>query len=691
MQNNSTFLGTVQNVQGATISVELEADKISGIAFIDGHGYRIGQIGSFIRIPIGFIDLFGVVSQVGAGAVPERLAESEPFGHRWMTVQVVGEGHRRGEFKRGVSQYPTVGDQVHLVTEQHLVRIYGRPDSANFIRIGHLASAESIPAFIDIDKLLTRHCAVLGTTGAGKSTTVASLLLSLTDQNRFPSARIIVLDIHGEYAPALRDRATVFRVNPNERQNELRLFIPYWAMNFDEFLNVTLGSLDDTARGAVLEKIIDLKLSALEKAHRNGVTKDNLTVDTPVPFSIHKLWFDLYRVVNATHKVAGGQSEQTEALLLDENMQPIERGDPMKVIPPKYKPHTQAAGAEKIYLSNSALNIRRPLEGLASKLRDPRFDFLFKPGPWFPNLEGVPEKDIDSLLQQWVGGPHSITVLDLSGIPISVLTNLVGVLLRIIYDALSWAKNLSEGGRERPLLVVLEEAHAYLGCEDKGPAAFAVRKIVKEGRKYGIGAMIVSQRPSEIDSTILSQCGTFIAMRLSNQADRSHVTGAIQDNLEGLLNMLPVLRTGEAIIVGEAVHLPMRTLVDPPPKDQRPDSSDPLVYDDAGPGGWNRNREKEDYSEVVTVWRAQNPCLSGNDLKPREKETIMNRIPVSSSNVASVGYDPDSQILEVEFKDNAIYHYFDVPQHIYDGLRSAESVGKFLHANVKGIYRYARI
>ena len=153
----------------------------------------------------------------------------------------------------------------------------------------------------------------------------------------------------------------------------------------------------------------------------------------------------------------------------------------------------------------------------------------------------------------------------------------------------------------------MEEAHAYVGQSEGGGAALAVRRIVKEGRKYGIGALVVSQRPSEIDTTILSQCGTLFAMRLSNPSDRAHVTGTVTDNLEGLLGMLPVLRTGEAIIVGEAVHLPVRTQMDPPPRNRRPDSSDPLVYDSDGPGGWNRTREPSDYAEVVTMWRKQDP------------------------------------------------------------------------------------
>ena len=183
-------------------------------------------------------------------------------------------------------------------------------------------------------------------------------------------------------------------------------------------------------------------------------------------------------------------------------------------------------------------------------LRDTRYDFLFRPGPWCPDPDGRPQSDIDSLLSSWIGGDKPITILDLSGIPVSILIDLVGVLIRLLFDALFWSRLLPEGGRSRPLLFVLEEAHAYLNTRNEGAASVAARRIVKEGRKYGLGAMIVSQRPAEIDPTILSQCGTLFAMRLANNSDRSHVTGTVSDNLEGLFNMLPSLRTGEAIIVG---------------------------------------------------------------------------------------------------------------------------------------------
>lgn len=265
------------------------------------------------------------------------------------------------------------------------------------------------------------------------------------------------------------------------------------------------------------------------------------------------------------------------------------------------------SGSEKVYLSGSPLNIRRQLELLASRLRDPRFDFLFRPGRWLPNVDGLPQEDLDTLLRMWLGNGPAVSILDLSGVPVSVTSSLVGALLRIVYDALFWARNLSEGGRERPLLVVLEEAHSYLAPGTDNPAGRAVKRIVKEGRKYGIGAMIVSQRPAEIDATVLSQCGTIIAMRLSNSTDRGQVSSSASDSLEGVLGMLPVLRTGEAIVIGEAVRLPVRAMITPPSPENRPDSDDPKVYNVDGPGGWERQVPPADYSEVVQLWRAQDP------------------------------------------------------------------------------------
>lgn len=618
MASSPTYLGTVQDVQGATISIALDPNTVSGLAFIDGHGYRIGQIGSFVRVSIGFNDLFGIVSQVGAGAVPESLAKLEPYGNRWLRVQLIGEAGRSGGFHRGVSQYPTIGDEAHLVDEQDLARIYGRQDVQNNVRIGSLASTESIPALIDIDKLISRHSAVVGSTGSGKSTTVAGLLASISDPGRYPSARVLVIDIHGEYQPALEDRATVFRVNPDQARGEKPLFIPYWALSFDELLRVTpFVGVGDADRAALVEKIKQLKLSSLARMGRDGVTADTLTVDTPIPFSVHRLWYELTRYVCSTHTAqSANQSEQTEAIERNADGQLLQ-GDIMGVRAPKYRPISQG-GADRVYLSAAPLNLRRQLIATESLLRDSRYDFLFRPGRWCPrptfnDLDAQPEEDLDELLSQWVGGDTPVVILDLSGVPVSILTDLVGVLLRLLFDALFWARYLPEGGRSRPLLVVLEEAHAYLSAANEGTASIAARRIVKEGRKYGLSAMIVSQRPSEIDPTILSQCGTMFALRLANASDRSQVTGTVTDNLEGLFNMLPALRTGEAIVVGEAVHLPLRAVIDAPAANRRPDSHDPRVVDPQQMTGWNAPKVAEDYRRALGAWRSENARRGGGE------------------------------------------------------------------------------
>ena len=342
---------------------------------------------------------------------------------------------------------------------------------------------------------------------------------------------------------------------------------------------------------------------------------DDLTVDTPVPFSIHQLWFDLYCEINATHIQEGGtiQSRDTWALEMGSDGNPIQPGDVMKVVPPLFRGAKDVKeDKEKIRLSNSKLNIGRQIDALGARLRDPRFDFLFRPGPYLPDENGEVKADLGDLLADWLCEEQPVTILDLSGVPSSIQAAIVGTLLRVVYDALFWARNLPEGGRERPLLIVLEEAHAYLGSDGEGSAAAGVRRIAKEGRKYGIGVMLVSQRPSEIDATVLSQCGTIFAMRLANGEDRGKVEGAASDSLEGLFGVLPVLRTGEALVVGEAVNIPIRANVDPvrPP----PDSADPAVVVEgneeegyAAPGGWNQRRDKADYHEVVEVWRQQNP------------------------------------------------------------------------------------
>lgn len=325
MTSDPTFLGTIQDVHGATVSVALDVNTIAGLAFIRGDAYRIGQIGSFVRIPVGFVELFGIVTQVGAGAVPAAISATQPHGFRWLTVQLVGESRPGKRFERGISQYPTISDPVHLVTEDHLHRIYGAASDGNTIEIGRIASADSVSALVDIDRFVLRHSAVLGATGSGKSTTVASLLNSFSSAARFPSSRILLLDLHGEYARAMAERATVFRINPETARAEKALTLPYWAMTSDELLPLLVGTVPDQERNNLLERLADAKKQWVKSHPESGLTEATTTVDSPVPFSVHQFWFELHIAVYATYTAQGtAQTEATRAYEMAGD-QPVEK------------------------------------------------------------------------------------------------------------------------------------------------------------------------------------------------------------------------------------------------------------------------------------------------------------------------------------------------------------------------------
>lgn len=592
-----TFLGRVAAVAGSAVNVHLAMSVGSGLSVINGQTYRIGQVGSFVRIPQGYQDLFGVVSEVGATAAPEGANCPDDDTGRWMKVQLVGEAIV-GAFERGISQYPNIGDSVHLAIEEHLRRIYDIGGEGH-VTIGALSSAESIAAKIALNELITRHSAVLGSTGSGKSTTVASLLRSITappeGSEQYPSARILMLDIHGEYAAPLADVAQVFSVDP--QPGEERLFIPYWALDTRELLTFLTGGLEGNRETAFTDKIFVLKLKSQSERTFPGVDASSMTVDTPLPFSLKKLWHDLIDFEIATFE-GKNRDEPTKQ----------HPGDPETLTPPKYKPH--AMGSAGPYLNAQAFGIQRPLNLMRSRLLDRRYDFLLHPGPWEPDLSGKSQKDLDALLAGWLGGPKPITILDLSGVPSGVLEQLVGSILKIVYESLFWSREKTEGGIERPLLVVMEEAHRYLSGGAGGLASDTVQKIAKEGRKYGVGAMIISQRPSEVNETILSQCGTFFALRLSNPSDRARVQGTLPDGLVSLLDVLPVLRTGEAIITGEAAKLPMRCRIALPAKEHRPRSQDPEVS-----VKWALGRRAEGYDRIVASWRAQKPRAVVKDVQ----------------------------------------------------------------------------
>ncbi|MBI5446566.1 MAG: DUF853 family protein [Deltaproteobacteria bacterium] len=596
MNTDATFLGSVKRVIGAKVMVEVCKDIPSANPIIDGRVHRLGQVGSFVRIPLGFLNVFGVVSMVGASELTrdELLPGVVPSGQRWIEVQLVGESFGREGFQRGVSVFPTLDDEVHIVTQQDLAVIYGT-SSSSMIEIGSHSASESLPAAIDIDKIVTRHAAILGSTGSGKSNTVACFLRALTGGN-FPNARVVVVDPHGEYGAALGNCSRVFSIG--DKQNPL--FIPYWALSFDElaWFLVDRKSASETLQDSALrERIFEDRRDHCPSLRAAAVSVDQITVDSPVPFSIRNLWYYFDRRERATYEDMG---RTQEAL--------VREGSADNLVSAQFKP--PGAGSSAPFKPTMSLNMGPMVSRILGRLKDRRFDFLLSPGEY----DGR-KKDIHDLLAEWVDHEHPITVLDLGGVPPEVTDLVVGVLCRILFEGMFWGRDLPGMGKQRPLLIVFEEAHSYLprGGSAQFVAGYAgrsVRRVFKEGRKYGVGAVIVSQRPSELDETILSQCGTFFALRLSNSDDQSRVKSAVPDALAGLIDLLPALRTGEALVLGEAIQIPSRIRF--PLMEPRPRSNDPLVAKE-----WASRRVLSPrYDEAVTAWRRQSVAISGLGATP---------------------------------------------------------------------------
>ena len=598
-----TYIGRVASVAGATVRVRLRDDMPSTLLLVGGESYRVGQIGSFVRLPIGYTDIYAVCTQTGADAIPAAIAgafsegsladttlERELTGYRWMTVMLFGEA-LGGEFERGVSQYPTVGDEVHIVTNRDARTIYGSTqDSQRGISVGTIAGTSTISADVDIAGLVSRHCAIVGSTGAGKSNLVSVLLEAVADSS-LPRARALVIDPHGEYGAALDDYARVFHVEPEEIAGQRSLCVPFWALPFRELQMLTLGELQPNHEVAIRDKILDMKIQA-SSFLRVPPPVEALTADSPIPFSIETLWYDLDSFERRTFRQSNNQSD-------DSACERERQGDPQTLtsdVYPAASPYNKPP-----YMNRKKRNIERHLDLMRSRLRDNRYSFLFRPGGGFsPDRDGKIETDIDALVAAWVGHDRPITILDVSAVPSQVLPTIVGTVLRIVYDVLFWGQNLAIGGREQPLLIVLDEAHLFVPRGKESPAHRTVSMIAKEGRKYGTGLMLVTQRPSDIARAALSQCGSIVALRTTNSADKGIVGASLPDELGGLVQQLPSLRTGEGLFVGAVMPIPSRVRI-------RRARHKPVGDDPRLPGVWQEGARpnRQLYTDAVTGWREQ--------------------------------------------------------------------------------------
>lgn len=588
-KNKITEIGEIDSISGNNISVKLFDNIKSNMPIIDGVVYRIGQIGSFVRIPLGYANLYGIVTQIGSAAIPENLKEVvyRDYDHfkntRWINIVLAGEQVGK-KFERGVTQYPTTGDKVHLVTIKDLDVIYGGYEDSNSITVGNISVSESLDAKIDLDRLISRHCAIVGSTGSGKSNSVSVLLEAIAKRN-FPSSRVLVIDPHGEYNDALFKFSRVIETTPKVEKN--KLYIPFWALPFNELMSVFSGNLNDSQLEYIREKVVDAKILSA-KENNLDVSEESITADSPIPFSIKKLWFEL----DDFERLNFEKDRITISTLLF-------KGDIETLKSKEYPP--PGLGSSPPFINNSRKGILSFLDSVRNKIKDNSYAFLFAPGDFTPDINGKINKDLDSLFFDWLGNELPITILDLSGIPSEIMSSISGTLLKIIYDGLFWGVNTKVGGKQQPLLIVLEEAHSYLKAGENSISSRTVQMIAKEGRKYGVGLLLVTQRPSELDETVLSQCGTMIALRMNNSKDRGHIKSAVQDELQSMIDLLPSLRTGEALISGEAVKIPSRVKffkIANAPKSSDPKASIKWLE--------NIDNTEIEYEKLLKSWRNKN-------------------------------------------------------------------------------------
>ena len=497
-------IGTVQAISGAQARLVLDGAALGACGSSDDPAIAMaGQIGSAIRIaaPGGAWLLASVRDQ-------EQAAD----GTIRAVADLMGEGAddaAGGSFRRGVTRYPLPGSAVHPVATAQLARIYD-PAGRAAITIGMVHPTATIGAGLFTDALLGKHFALLGSTGTGKSTAAALILHRICDAA--PHGHVVMIDPHGEYGAAFRDRGVALDVG--------NLQLPYWLMNFAEHCEVFLTtSGNDRQEDA---DILARCLLAARAKNRLAAEIGRITVDSPIPY----LLSDLLRLLN------------------DEMGQ-----------------------LDKASSSAPFLRIRAKIEELKG---DPRYQFMFS-----GMLVADTMAELIARLFRMDDDGRPITIIDVSGVPSDITATVVAVLSRMVFDHAIWSRGealrpillvCEEAHRYVP-----SERRA-----DGSSVGSVLSRIAKEGRKYGIALGLITQRPSDLAEGVLSQCGTIIAMRLNNERDQAFVRSAMPEGARGFLDAIPALRNREAIICGEGVAVPMRVSFADLEEHRRPASADPL-------------------------------------------------------------------------------------------------------------------
>ena len=510
---------------------------------------RIGQD----RIRVGQVGSYMLVEQTGyrlLTAVESMWQEQGMAGEtvRMVRMNPIGELGQDGEFSRGVAHYPVTGADVHIVTVETLTHLFAGFSEANY-QIGKLSAFESIDAYLDASSFFGRHVAILGQSGSGKSWSVTSLIQSALKV--MPNAHMILLDLHGEYGLKKSDLRShsAFPKDLTRCIDADDLEMPYWLLTFADLVELLIDMDDDNA--PVQIAFLRSTVLSLKREANQHMSLGHITVDTPIHFSLDEM---LKRFKEANEQTASFGKEKTA-----------------------------------MYGKFDQLLVK-----LESRLNDTRYDFLLKP------RKRTSSETLPDLLRDFVGlgEPRAkVTIIDLSAVPYDIHHTVTSQIGRLAFEFNFWNPRC----REFPLFLICEEAHSYITREasaEHRQTRRAMERIAKTGRKYGVGICVVSQRPHELSETVLAQCSTFVCLRISNPEDQKYVRELVPDAARGMLDALPSLAQGEAIIVGESVPIPVRvhiSMPNPPPNSSNVDYA----------GQWLRGPEDISVEDLVDRWRRQ--------------------------------------------------------------------------------------
>lgn len=579
--NPDLQIGTIFETSGTTVKVSLRRSLTELVQTHGGTVYSVGQIGSLIKLHMGRTILFAMVRLLRLQTEEEAAAQGATDGldRRVLEADLFGEARWQKStetltFDRGVRNSPLPLQAVYLVTSSETHRLYtaiekqGGEGPNRFITFGSYAGADGVACHADMDKLFGQHFAVLGSTGSGKSTAVAAVLHAVLEHKAAAGGprsklRVIVIDPHGEYGPAFGDRAVVYRAYEDSEAEGAAVKpvkLPYWLMSSDEFrrLVVGKGEFEATSQANVVYKAL-----AHARMHAAG-----LVTSASDPFR---------KTDGLGHPdLPRPKSDELKAKIARFNRDwpvPFDLDEFRKHIEICQNARSKIGGWEPLTDSEYQQKFSSILDKLSVLRLDSRIGFLMR-------NHAADAPTLADVLAQFVGAEvekpdASIRILDISGLPTEVAGPLTAAMARLLF---SYKLTQTRDERESdPILLVCEEAHRYV--PDRGEAQYAaaqdaVRRIAREGRKYGIGLMLVSQRPSDVESTVLSQCNSWLVLRLTNGSDQEHVSRFLPDTMAGLIRLLPSLPRREALFVGEAAALPARIKLSHLPLDKRPKSND---------------------------------------------------------------------------------------------------------------------